>query len=140
MTTIDAKGNTSMKALWVVLGVVGLLVLVVILSFGSYVSAKNQMVQLNEDVDQNYSQVDIQQQRRLDLIPNLVASVKGYTAKKKPSSPTSPMPVPASSRPVQSRQQHSSQHQARRRPDPPLSPSGGVPQSQGQRSVHASRR
>ena len=69
-----------MKALWVVLGVVGLLVLVVILSFGSYVSAKNQMVQLNEDVNQNYSQVDIQQQRRLDLIPNLVASVKGVIA------------------------------------------------------------
>ena len=78
MNTIDAKGNTSMKALWVVLGVLGLLLLVVLLGFGSYVSAKNQMVQLNEDVDQTYSQVDIVQQRRLDLIPNLVASVKGY--------------------------------------------------------------
>jgi LemA protein len=78
MNTIDAKGNTSMKALWIVLGVLGLLLLVVILVFGSYVSAKNQMVQLNEDVDQTYSQVDIVQQRRLDLIPNLVASVKGY--------------------------------------------------------------
>ena len=80
MTTIDAKGNTSMKALWIVLGVLGLFVLVAVLTFGSYVSAKNQMVQLNEDVDQTYSQVDIVQQRRLDLIPNLVASVKGYTA------------------------------------------------------------
>jgi LemA protein len=78
MTTIDAKGNTSMKALWVVLGVLGLLVLVVILCFGSYVSTKNQLVQLNGDVNQTYSQVDIDQQRRLDLIPNLVASVKGY--------------------------------------------------------------
>jgi LemA protein len=78
MTTIDAKGNTSMKALWVVLGVLGLLVLVVILGFGSYVSTKNQLVQLNGDVNQTYSQVDIEQQRRLDLIPNLVASVNGY--------------------------------------------------------------
>ena len=78
MTTIDAKGNTSMKALWVVLGVLGLIVLVVILGFGSYVSTKNQLVQLNGDVNQTYSQVDIEQQRRLDLIPNLVASVKGY--------------------------------------------------------------
>jgi len=78
MTTIDAKGNTSMKALWVVLGVLGLLILVVILGFGSYVSTKNQLVQLNGDVNQTYSQVDIEQQRRLDLIPNLVASVKGY--------------------------------------------------------------
>jgi LemA protein len=68
-----------MKALWIVLGFLGILLLVVILAFGSYVSAKNQMVQLNEDVDQTYSQVDIEQQRRLDLIPNIVASVKGYT-------------------------------------------------------------
>jgi LemA protein len=78
MNTIDAKGNTSVKALWVVLGVLGLLLVVVLLVFGSYVSAKNQMVQLNEDIDQTYSQVSIVQQRRLDLIPNLVASVKGY--------------------------------------------------------------
>ena len=78
MTTIDAKGNTSMKALWVVLGLLGVLLLVVLLGFGSYVSAKNQMVQLNEDVNQTYSEVNVQQQRRLDLIPNLVASVKGY--------------------------------------------------------------
>ncbi|MBW4039778.1 MAG: LemA family protein [Acidobacteria bacterium] len=67
-----------MKALWVVLGVMGVLLLVVLLGFGSYVSAKNQMVQMNEDVNQAYSEVNIQQQRRLDLIPNLVASVKGY--------------------------------------------------------------
>ena len=67
-----------MKGTWIALGVVGVLVLVVLLGFGSYVSATNQMVQLNGDVNQSYSEVDIQQQRRLDLIPNLVASVKGY--------------------------------------------------------------
>ena len=66
-----------MKALWVVLGIV---VLVVVIGFGSYVSTKNQMVQLDQDVDQTYSQVDIEQQRRMALIPNLVASVKGYVA------------------------------------------------------------
>lgn len=59
--------------------VVLVLVLVVgLLGFGSYVSTKNHLVQLNESVNQAYSQVDVQQQRRLDLIPNLVASVKGY--------------------------------------------------------------
>ena len=58
--------------------VVCVLLLVALLGFGSYVSAKNHMVQMNEDVDQAYSQVSIVQQRRLDLIPNLVASVKGY--------------------------------------------------------------
>ena len=66
-----------MKGLWVALGVV---LLVVVLGFGSYVSSRNHMVQLDQDVDQSYSQVDIEQQRRLDLIPNLVASVKGYVA------------------------------------------------------------
>ena len=55
-----------------------LVVIVALLGFGSYVSAKNHLVSLNEDVNQAYSQVDIMQQRRLDLIPNLVASVKGY--------------------------------------------------------------
>jgi len=67
-----------MKGTWIALGVVGLLVVVLLIVGGSYVSAKNQMVSLNEEVDQTYSQVDVQQQRRMDLIPNLVASVKGY--------------------------------------------------------------
>lgn len=55
-----------------------LLLVVGLLGFGSYVSTRNHLVALNEDVNQAYSQVDIMQQRRLDLIPNLVASVKGY--------------------------------------------------------------
>ena len=67
-----------MKGLWIALGVVGLFVVVLLFGAGSYISAKNQIVQLNEDVNQSYSQVDVDQQRRLDLIPNLVASVKGY--------------------------------------------------------------
>ncbi len=69
-----------MKALWIVLGVVGLIVLLALFVGGSYVGAKNTLVQKNEDVDRSYSQVNIVQQRRLDLIPNLVATVKGATA------------------------------------------------------------
>ncbi len=69
-----------MKGTWIALGVVGFLVVVLLVIGGSYVSAKNQMVAMNEEVDQTYSQVNIQQQRRLDLIPNLVASVKGYVS------------------------------------------------------------
>ncbi len=66
------KGSLVAVVLLVVLLVVALL------GFGSYASTKNHLVALNEDVNNAYSQVDIQQQRRLDLIPNLVASVKGY--------------------------------------------------------------
>jgi len=45
--------------------------------FGSYVSAKNQMVAKQEAVKAQWSQVDVVLQRRADLIPNLVATVKG---------------------------------------------------------------
>jgi len=67
-----------MKAGWVALGVVGLLVIAVLIGAGSYISSKNTMVQMNEDVNQTFHQIDVEQQRRLDLIPNLVATVKGY--------------------------------------------------------------
>ena len=67
-----------MKGLWAVLGVVGLLLLVLLFAGGSFVSARNQMVQKSADVDASYSQVNVEQQRRMDLIPNIVASVKGY--------------------------------------------------------------
>ena len=67
-----------MKGAWVALGVVGLIIVVVLLGAGSYITSHNHMVALNQQIDSAYSQVDIEQQRRLDLIPNLVASVKGY--------------------------------------------------------------
>jgi LemA protein len=69
-----------MKSLWIVLGVVGLLIVVLLFVGGSYIGAKNTLVQKNEAVNQAFSQVNVVQQRRLDLIPNLVASVKGYVA------------------------------------------------------------
>jgi len=67
-----------MKGLWIGLGLLAVVLLVILLGFGSYVGAHNTIVQKNEDVNNAYSQVDIEQQRRMDLIPNLVASVKGY--------------------------------------------------------------
>jgi LemA protein len=60
-----------------VAGVIALIVIALIAG-GMYVSAKNQMVTLNEQVKSNWSQVDVQLQRRADLIPNLVATVKGF--------------------------------------------------------------
>ena len=59
--------------------VVGVLVLILLAIFGSFVSAKNQMVTKNEAVKSAWSQVDVVLQRRADLIPNLVETVKGIT-------------------------------------------------------------
>jgi LemA protein len=67
-----------MKALWVVLGVVGLLIVVLLFVGGSYVSSKNQMVEKNQVVQSAFSNIDVDLQRRADLIPNLVSTVKGY--------------------------------------------------------------
>ena len=61
------------KSVWVVLGVVVVLALLLI-------SGYNSMVSLNENVDSKWSQVENQLQRRADLIPNLVNTVKGYAA------------------------------------------------------------
>jgi LemA protein len=62
-------------AVIVVLAVIGIVVFAV---FGQYVSVKNSLVSKNEAVKAAWSQVDIVLQRRADLIPNLVETVKGY--------------------------------------------------------------
>lgn len=69
-----------MKPLWIGLGVVALIIVVLLFAGGSYISTRNTLVQKNEAIEQQYAQVNVVQQRRLDLIPNLVASVKGYVA------------------------------------------------------------
>jgi LemA protein len=66
------------RGLWITIGVVVVIVLVALMVFGSYISARNQMVNKQEAVKAQWSQVDVVLQRRADLIPNLVATVKGY--------------------------------------------------------------
>jgi LemA protein len=58
-------------ALFVVLGILFTLVLVVI---GAY----NSLVRLRNQVDNGWSQIDVQLKRRHDLIPNLVETARGY--------------------------------------------------------------
>jgi LemA protein len=64
-------------------GLIAIIVLVVIVlialaCFGQYVGVRNTLVTKNEAVKAAWSQVDIVLQRRADLIPNLVETVKGY--------------------------------------------------------------
>ena len=63
-----------MKAIIVLI----VIAVIVFACFGSYIGAKNQMVAKNEAVKSAWSQVDIVLQRRADLIPNLVETVKGF--------------------------------------------------------------
>ena len=66
------------RGLWVGIGVLVVLFVVLLMIFGSYVSAKNTMVAKQESVKAEWSQVDVVLERRADLIPNLVETVKGY--------------------------------------------------------------
>ncbi|NIA06873.1 MAG: LemA family protein [Actinobacteria bacterium] len=65
---------------WIILG---LIVLVVIIGLAVAVSGYNKAVALSEAVKTNWGQVETQLQRRFDLIPNLVATVKGYATHEK---------------------------------------------------------
>jgi LemA protein len=56
------------------LGVIAVLVILV----GWGISTSNQLVVLDENVKEKWSQVENVYQRRADLIPNLVSTVKGY--------------------------------------------------------------
>ena len=67
------------RGMLVGLGIVGVLVVVALMVFSSYVSARNQMVAYDQEVKSSWSEVDVQLQRRADLIPNLVETVKGFT-------------------------------------------------------------
>jgi LemA protein len=73
------KKEGMSKTLGITLAVFGVLLVAVLMVFGSYVSAKNQMVEKEQGVKSAWSEVDVQMQRRADLIPNLVQTVKGFT-------------------------------------------------------------
>jgi LemA protein len=64
-----------MKKTWIVLAVIAVLLL---LAYSSVKSSYNNMVTMQEGVTAQWSQVENVYQRRSDLIPNLVSTVKGY--------------------------------------------------------------
>jgi LemA protein len=61
---------------WIVLGVVVVLFLYVIVQY-------NGLIRLRNRIESAWSQIDVQLQRRYDLIPNLVETVKGYASHEK---------------------------------------------------------
>jgi LemA protein len=63
--------HKSMNPLYIILAVVAIVILWVIMVYNGLIKGKNQ-------VDEAYSDIDVQLKRRYDLIPNLVEAVKGY--------------------------------------------------------------
>lgn len=73
-----------MKKALIVLGIVlGVIGLAAASAVGYYVSKRNEIVRLDTDIKGRWSQVENQLQRRLDLIPNLVETVKGLAAQER---------------------------------------------------------
>lgn len=68
------------KSGWIVLGIVIILLLTII---SSIVSTYNSLVTVSENIDSKWAQVENNLQRRADLIPNLVETVKGYASQEK---------------------------------------------------------
>jgi len=62
-----------MSTLYIVLGLLALVVVIGIIQY-------NKLVRLNVAVDEGFAQIEVQLQRRGDLIPNLVETVKGYAS------------------------------------------------------------
>lgn len=66
-----------MKKIWIVLGIV---VAVAVMLFSWYRSGYDQAISKDEQVKSAWAQVENQLQRRNDLVPNLVNTVKGFAA------------------------------------------------------------
>lgn len=65
----------KIKRSWIVLAVIIVIALVI---YGSIKNTYNKMVQMEQNVEAQWSNVENVYQRRADLIPNLVNTVKGY--------------------------------------------------------------
>jgi len=60
--------------------IIVVIALVIVWTGGIYIGRRNEMVRKNEAIKAAWAQVDNQLQRRADLIPNLVETVKGFAA------------------------------------------------------------
>jgi LemA protein len=74
------KEETMKKGSIIALVVVGVLVILGLIFMSSIISMRNSLIALDEDVNKAWAQVQNVYQRRADLIPNLVQTVKGYAS------------------------------------------------------------
>jgi LemA protein len=104
-----------MQKKFIALGCLGVLVVVVLILVGSVIGSYNSLVSLDQKALSQWGQVENVYQRRVDLIPNLVETVKGAAAFEKDTftavtearakvgqvtfRPPTPRPLPSSSRP-----------------------------------------
>ena len=66
-----------MARIGLLLGCLGVIVLVLLIGGGWYISTRNHFVELDQSVQSQWAQVENDYQRRFDLIPNLVRTVQG---------------------------------------------------------------
>lgn len=71
------------KKNWIIVGIFGFLFVFVLMPGCIALKSYNNLVTLNESIDSSWAQVENVLQRRYDLIPNLVNSVKGYAKHEK---------------------------------------------------------
>ena len=69
----------SKKILWIVIPI-AIIVIIAGSLFSWYINTRNQLVFLEENISSSWAEIDNQLQRRNDLIPNLVSTVRGYAA------------------------------------------------------------
>lgn len=59
--------------IWIIVAIIVILII-------AFISMYNNLVSLKMKVDNSWSQIDVQLQRRFDLIPNFIETVKGYAS------------------------------------------------------------
>ena len=63
--------------------ILGVLLVIGLLFGGQLIGIRNQLTTQRNAIEANWAEVDVQLQRRADLIPNLVSTVKGFAAHEK---------------------------------------------------------
>ena len=76
--TPGALGGPAVIVLYILLGIVGVIVVALALAASCYVATNNRLMALQARCDTAYADIDVQLKQRTDLIPNIVASVRGF--------------------------------------------------------------